>query len=352
METKYSKHKNIIGSIINHFKDRRNTSKKSLIRKRWHINKSTDKYLTNTFRKREREKIKTRKNNQNKEESLKKIEEAEKSCKTYIISILEYMIDKEIANKELMQIEEFIFNSECDKAKKIEIPNDRIKENNIIKENIEKNVKLFDNKINTKPPKENKPINVINNPKINKEPININNNKNNINLQNSKLNQSIDNNKKSNSAKVDGMVKPPEKRLGKNNKNKNNGAFPSLSLRTLLDDNYDNIRRKNNNLKLRIRFNRNNKITIDRYIQEKNDLNPFHDNYNDVLNNYKIYDIYKYNYLDDKNFENLFNSYNMSKIKDLNLLEDSDEDSTDLNNDIKHFSTSYKQYLKLKRSHS
>ena len=35
-------------------------------------NKSTDKYLNNTFRKRERDKIKIRKNNQNKEESLSK----------------------------------------------------------------------------------------------------------------------------------------------------------------------------------------------------------------------------------------------------------------------------------------
>ena len=51
IEQKYPKYKKYIDSIINHFKDRRNCIKKSLIRKKWHTNKSTDKYLNNTFRK-------------------------------------------------------------------------------------------------------------------------------------------------------------------------------------------------------------------------------------------------------------------------------------------------------------
>ena len=147
-------------------------------------------------------------------------------------------------------------------------------------------------------------------------------------------------------------INPPkidENKPNKTRTKKNN--YPILSLSSLFENNYEDNQR-NNDLKIRIRFNRNNKITIDRYRQVKNDFNPFHDNYNDEINKYKFYDKFRYNYLDDKNFENLFNSYNVSRVKDLNLLYDSDEDSTDLNNDIKHFSTSYKQYLKMKRAHS
>jgi hypothetical protein len=40
IETKYSKYKNYADSIINHFKDRRNTMKNSLLRKKWHKDKT------------------------------------------------------------------------------------------------------------------------------------------------------------------------------------------------------------------------------------------------------------------------------------------------------------------------
>ena len=40
IEEKYSKYVNYSDNIINHFKDRRTTIKKSLIRKKWHKNKS------------------------------------------------------------------------------------------------------------------------------------------------------------------------------------------------------------------------------------------------------------------------------------------------------------------------
>ena len=69
IETKYSKYKNYADSIINHFKDRRNTIKNSLLRKKWHKDK--------TFQNRKADKIKTRKNTQNINESLNKIIEAQ-----------------------------------------------------------------------------------------------------------------------------------------------------------------------------------------------------------------------------------------------------------------------------------
>ena len=384
IEQKYSKYKKYTDSIINHFRDRRNSNKKSLIRKKWHTNKSTDKYLNNTFRKRERDKIKTRKNNQNKEESLTKILEAELFCKNYLLPLMNDMTNKEITNKYLLKLEELIFQSECDKIKKIDIPPIRIKENNIIKENIEKNVKLINKKndINEyKPNKEIKAnkinsniiplINGVNNTKITNG-ILLNNNNNitdkteDINIRNKSKNekQNINNNNTENSNIGNGSItnkKTNERKSGynKNNSKKSEG-YPLLSLNSLMnnninlneDDNNNYIIDKNNNLRVRIRINRINKIAIDRYIQKKNDYNPFHDSYNDVINEYKKYDNNSYNYLGNKNFENLFDSYNLNKVKNLNILYDSDDDSIDINNDIKQFSNSYKQFLKLKKTHS
>ena len=130
-------YKNNAQSIINHFKDRRKSSKKSLIRKKWLINKSTDKYLTTTFKKRGTDKIKTRKNTQNKQESLNKIIDAELLCKNTLLSMINNLYIKENLDQNLLKINEYIFLSECDKIKNVEISGNRIKENNSLKENIE-----------------------------------------------------------------------------------------------------------------------------------------------------------------------------------------------------------------------
>ena len=386
IEQKYPKYKKYIDSIINYFKDRRNCIKKSLIRKKWHTNKSTDKYLNNTFRKRERDKIKTRKNNQNKEDSLNKILEAELNCKNYLLPLMNDMVNKEISNRNLLKLEELIFLSECDKIKKIEIPPNRIKENNIIKENIEKNLKLINKKIDLNEIKTNKDIK---NNKINGGITNISTSTNNNKNKNSNgntlngistnttdkieeittVNKSLSENRNQSHIDINNININKKSNERKTIYNKNNSKnrnietiIPALSLKTLLNKNniklneeennkYNYINDKNNKLRVRIRVNRNNKITIDRYIQKNNDLNPFHDSYNNSINEYKKYDNNSYNYLDKKNFENLLYSYNLNKAKNLNLLYDSDDDSIDMNNDLKQFSNSYKQFLKLKRAH-
>ena len=385
IEQQYPKYKKFSDRIINYFKDKRNSNKKSLIRKKWHINKSTDKYLNNTFRKRERDKIKTRKNNQNKEESLNKIVEAELFCKSYLIPLMNDMTNREISNKNLLKLEELIFLSECDKIKKNQIPQNRIKENAIIKEsieNIEKNMKLINKKNDSGENKQNKDlrnnkinnpntlINGVNNNKIINSNINNNNTDNSLDKNDDKNNikdkiQNNNNGEDNISLNNNGNKKPIERKTlnSKNNlKNKNNEIFPNLSLDCLLNSNNNIInlneedinnykKDKNNNLRVRIRINRINKITIDRYIQNNNDFNPFDDSYNDVINEYKKFDNNQYNYLGNKNFENLFYHYNLNKAKNYNLLYDNDDD-IDINNDIKYFSNSYKQFLKLKKAHS
>ena len=78
LEEKYSKYANYSDNIINHFKDRRKTIKKSLIRKNWHKNKPCDKFLKETFMKRNEGRKQIRKNNHNKEAVLEKIKEHKK----------------------------------------------------------------------------------------------------------------------------------------------------------------------------------------------------------------------------------------------------------------------------------
>ena len=364
IEQKYPKYKKYIDSVITHFKDRRISNKKSLIREKWRKNKSTDKYLTTTFRKRERDKIKTRKNNQNKEESLTKIIEAELFCKKFLLPLMNDLGIKEKLNKDLLKLEQNIFLSECDKIKKKEISPNRIKENNIIKEVIEKNVKSINKKSDNKVVKTKSDIslkNGINGNKILNHNVSDNMSKDDEN----NINKSTNENRPLNNISEDNSINNGNKKqkqggYNKNNLKKNGEVFPSLSLNSLLnknislneDNNNDYVIDKKNNLRVRIRINRINKIAVDRYIQKKNDFNPFHDSYNDVINNYKKYDNDQYQYLGQKNFENLFNAYNLNFTKNLNLINDSDEDSIDPNNDLKHFSNSYKQFLKLKKAHS
>ena len=296
------------------------------------------------------------------------------------------MVNKEISNRNLLKLEELIFLSECDKIKKIEIPPNRIKENNIIKENIEKNLKLINKKIDLNEIKTNKDIK---NNKINGGITNISTSTNNNKNKNSNgntlngistnttdkieeittVNKSLSENRNQSHIDINNININKKSNERKTIYNKNNSKnrnietiIPALSLKTLLNKNniklneeennkYNYINDKNNKLRVRIRVNRNNKITIDRYIEKNNDLNPFHDSYNNSINEYKKYDNNSYNYLDKKNFENLLYSYNLNKAKNLNLLYDSDDDSIDMNNDLKQFSNSYKQFLKLKRAH-
>ena len=383
IETKYSKYISLTDSIINHFKDRRTSIKKSLIRKKWHKNKSTDKFLTNTFKKRTGDKRQTRKSNQNKEESLNKIIEAQNYCKSNLLAITNDMKLREDWNKEKLKLEECIFLTEIEKLKDIKIvPAARIKENNYIKEKIEKNIKIIKEKenIRTNVDNENKTnINHKNNKlSLNEISINSSEYRNNIgNISNININKNedipssnksiISDTKSVNSISLDNSIisskKGNEKKIINNknqSKNKNNEIFPNVSLNCLREndlnlkeenDNNENnnkINNKKNKMRMRIRINRNNQIVIDRYIQKENDFDPFTDSYNDIFTNFRNYEVNELAYLNNNNFEKLYHSYNLNKLNNLNIFYDSDDE--DANGDIKHFSNSYKQFLKNKRA--
>ena len=133
IEENFSTYKSKSDLIIKHFNDRRNELKKSLLRKYWRLQKSTDKYFANTFRRRERDKMKIRKNNQKKEESFEKVKMAGDLCKTNLLSIIDSMTQKETLNKTMAVLDNMIFMSEVDKIQK----------NNIPKEYIERNEKII-----------------------------------------------------------------------------------------------------------------------------------------------------------------------------------------------------------------
>jgi hypothetical protein len=369
IEKKYSKYLNYIDSIINHFKDRRMSIKKSLIRKKWHKNKSTDKFLTNTFKRRASDKRQTRKNNQNKGESLEKIKEAKKFCEDYLSLLMNDMSIKETSKKNLLKIEEFIFLSEINKFKKENIPDARIKENKSILKEIEKNNKKNEENI---PKSTNNQKNISRNPNDSSIASSQNRNKNNINTNIAQISQNGNNNDNSqiNNININDQrrIHPqsPENaninNTKKTNNNKNqtrnkNDIFPDVSLNCLLNNNSINLNEENynennnkkkNSVRMRIRINRNNQIVIDRYIQNNNDFDPFNDSYNEVFANYRKYDINELEYLTNNNFEKLYNSFNLNKLNELNIFCDSEDEDT--NGDIKQFSNSYKQFLKSKRA--
>ena len=147
--------------------------------------------------------------------------------------------------------------------------------------------------------------NGINGNKILNHNVSDSTNKNDENNINNSTNENRLNNISEDNSINNGNKKQKQGGYNKNNLKKNGEVFPSLSLNSLLnknislneDNNNDYVIDKKNNLRVRIRINRINKIAVDRYIQRKNDFNPFHDSYNDVINNYKKYDNDQYQYL-------------------------------------------------------
>ena len=375
IEKKYQKFLNYADSIINHFKDRRISIKKSLIRKKWHKNKSTDKFLTNTFKRRASDKRQTRKSNQNKGESLEKIREAKKSCEDYLTFLMNDMTLKENNKKNLIKLEELLFLSEIDKIKKVSIPKSRINDNKIILNEIEKNNKKNEeNGTKSNIPQKNNITKSLNEITIqnssrgrNKDNININQNLNGDLLSSSQILNG--DNKSIYSQQLDNSTNniPKKDIIKKTNINKNqtrikNELYPDISLNYLKNNNIMNINeenynenninqshnKKNNIVHMRIRIDRFNHIVIDRYIQNNNDLDPFNDSYNEVFSKYKKMDMNDMEYLTKNNFEKLYNSFKLNKLNDLNIFYDSEDEDT--SGDIKQFSNSYKQFLKAKRA--
>ena len=132
----YPQYENYIDKISQYFFTRREVFKKSFLRKFWKEQKSTDKYITTTFRRREREKMKTRKNKQNELESLEKIKDVKKLSNELISPILNSMIQKEELKKIMIKINDYIFKSEIAFLKGEKVPKE-------IEESFKKDIEML-----------------------------------------------------------------------------------------------------------------------------------------------------------------------------------------------------------------
>ena len=322
--------------ISNYFYTRREIFKKSLLRKYWKEQKSTDKYITTTFRRRDREKMKTRKNKQNELESLDKIKEVKNLLNTYISQILNSMIQKEELNKINIKIKDNIFKSEIALLKREKLPkqieDSWKKDQEILKEiqnSIDKQKEEFI------PPKT-----------IKQDYNNQISESDSTSHQSSLVTENIEK-KKTQKVKVS-KIKTEHKIIIDSLRNNNTSLQKILELPEpeKSDD-------EDNSLKLRIRFNRANMIVVDRYIQNKKSFNPFNDSFNNEvlkLKNYDedlVIDINK-----ERNFVEFYNKYLKNSLDSYYLFSDSDNDSDNFQNQLKSFQSSHKQFLKQKREHS
>ena len=310
IEENFSKYKSKSDIIIKYFNDRRSELKKSLLRKYWRLQKSSDKYFTTTFRRRERDKMKIRKNNQKKEESYEKVKLAGDLCKTHLLSIIDSMTKKEHLNKKLACIENIMFLSQISNMQKHTIPKEVINENNEIINY------LTNNGINLKeigpplpPPEEKKKID---DEDIEYRPVKVTLTK----KETKKIEEDlISNNDKLN---LQELIIPQIdfSSLYNDNNNKND------------DNNSKNyfIQNKNNKYRVRIRLNRNDKISVDRYIQNKNSMNPFDDSFNENIFSYQKYNPNMNLKLNANYFEDLLKEYYQQKYKYLEYIMDYNDD--------------------------
>ena len=301
IEENFSKYKSESEMIIKYFNDRRSELKKSLLRKYWRLQKSTDKYFTTTFRRRERDKMKIRKNNQKKEESFTKVKMAGDLCQTHLLSIIKSMSEKEILNRQLIYLDNVAFMSKISTIQKNKIPKEYVNQNNeIVSFMKKKGINLIENP----PPK----IEIKEEDKGEKIPIKVKIPKQEVLLDLDRLNSP----KAENKIISQEIIEPPL-------------DFSGLKS----DYNYknNNIINRNNKYRLRIRMNRNKKISVDRYIQNMNSMDPFDDSYNENIINYGKYNPnLTINSLSYNCFENLLKNYYQQKYKFLDYIIEKDDD--------------------------
>ena len=301
IEENFSKYKSESEMIIKYFNDRRSELKKSLLRKYWRLQKSTDKYFTTTFRRRERDKMKIRKNNQKKEESFTKVKMAGDLCQTHLLSIIKSMSEKEILNRQLIYLDNVAFMSKISTIQKNKIPKEYVNQNNeIVSFMKKKGINLIENP----PPK----IEIKEEDKGEKIPIKVKIPKQEVLLDLDRLNSP----KAENKIISQEIIEPP---------------LDFSSLKSDYNNKNNNIININNKYRLRIRMNRNKKISVDRYIQSMNSMDPFDDSYNENIINYGKYNPnLTLNSLSYNCFENLLKNYYQQKYKFLDYIIEKDDD--------------------------
>lgn len=114
----------------------------------------------------------------------------------------------------------------------------------------------------------------------------------------------------------------------------------------------EKIKKEESCLKLRLRRNRIGKIVIDRYIQKQNSFNPFDDA---ITEDIAAFNSFGKDYTcpidEEVGFKHLYENFVHSYLEDFFFFSDSDEESTNLEGELKKFQNEHKMFLKNKRGH-
>jgi len=109
--------KHSVEKIYKYWNTRREDFKKSLLRKYWKDQKHSDKFLSTTFARREREKMTTRRNKKNETEGLRKLKEIQETTQNYLHAIVTSMREKENSKKALLLVQHLEFSHEISVCK-------------------------------------------------------------------------------------------------------------------------------------------------------------------------------------------------------------------------------------------
>ena len=335
---------------------RREDFKKSLLRKYWKEQKpsdKSDKYIQTTFRRRDREKMKTRRNKQNEFESLEKLKEIRDITNTTLRSILNGMKQKEELKKYLIQVNQFAFETEILEQKGESIPKEledkwknkmqELSKIKLLSDEKPKKVPEHDSDSPSTRPKSNSEENIDPNIKSQTQPTRSLGRKTRISgiePAASCCSSRERTNTQAKTIRTGRHTKTPKDEIG--------NKF--LSLPSLKEQ--DKKEEEDNYLKLRLRVNRANQLVVDRYIQKKNSFSPFDDSLTKEISKFKLFNNDFVVHVDKGgNFDNLYNQYLKSSLNDYCLFSDSDDDSN-LQNQVKSFQASHRQFLKQKRGHN
>ena len=110
--------------IYKYWISRREILQKSLMRRYWRDQKYTDKYLQNTFKKRDRERMKTRKNKNQQEDAIKKLKEMQDQS-IILHKIISSLKLREECKKVKLKLEQIEFEHKICSTKSEKIDNER-----------------------------------------------------------------------------------------------------------------------------------------------------------------------------------------------------------------------------------
>lgn len=362
--------------IYEYWMARREIFKKSLLRKYWKDQKYTDKYLETTFRRRDKEKMKTRKNKSQHDECLKKIYEMKVNSNKYLPEIINNLMRKERIKRLLYQIRNIEFEmkivSNRQEKSRLELRLKDLYKQYEIKDKPPKSIQvlLFDNKnerfshghghggiYSSQQEQIQGNTNGFNN--------HVSGILTNIALSSSEMIGLNKEESKNEEKHGQAMKMVMNKDMKKDNLNRRYKEKKSQVLNTSCAENNNQIPEKRRRLKddkekkkylrYRLRLDQRGEIIVDRYIQSSNSFNPFDDDFNRLIIKEKVSSksksIQKTSQNDDEKYD--FPEFYFDYLKEVyDEYPDYSDDDEEVNEDsieLRSFSNSYRQYLKNKR---